>query len=94
MIAIRRSSRSADLYDKVHLKGHRTNGVIFDRWTTTNDDGDTTYYIAYAFQTDDARIITRAEYSRYEQYIRYYEGDVVPVRYLPANPRIAMIDDG
>ncbi len=80
------------LRDQLLREGRRTLGVIYDRWTYKDSDGDTVYVVAYAFQAYQELVtITRAVKSR-SLYFRYEVGDAVPIRYLKSNPHVAMVD--
>lgn len=87
------AGRSTDHLDELHRNGQRIHGVVFDRWKQQDeDDENTKYCIAYAFQSNDGKVMTSANYVSYDDYARYREGTAVFVRYLPNNPRISMIE--
>lgn len=79
---------------RLRLHGRQTQAFIFDRWTDKDSDGDTTYFIAYAFQLNlpgrGPVTVTRAEQNEYV-YKRYQVGDSVPVRFLPEDPNICQL---
>ncbi len=79
---------------RLRLSGRQTQAFIFDRWTDKDSDGDTTYFIAYAFQANQpgrgSVTVTRAEQNK-QAYERYQVGDPVPARYLPNDPNICQL---
>ena len=79
---------------RLRLHGRQTQAFIFDRWTDKDSDGDTTYFIAYAFQLNlpgrGPVTVTRAEQNEHA-YKRYQVGDSVPVRFLPEDPNICQL---
>ncbi|MCS6883545.1 MAG: hypothetical protein RMK84_05065 [Oscillochloridaceae bacterium] len=85
---------AAKLWERMHQYGRQTSGVIFDRWTDKDYEGDTTYFVAYAFQAEGAGqspvIVTRAEKNQ-KLYERYRVGDVIAIRYLISDPSIAVV---
>lgn len=84
----------AKFQQKMHQHGRQTSGVIFDRWTDKDYEGDTTYFVAYAFQAESAdgvlTTVTRAEKNQ-KLYERYQVGDVIAVRYLVSDPSVAVV---
>ncbi|NUM43301.1 MAG: DUF3592 domain-containing protein [Anaerolineales bacterium] len=78
---------------QLRAEGLQTQGLLFDRWTDKDSDGDTTYYVAFAF-TVRARagdpIITRAEQNK-KLYDKYRIGDTLSIRYLPNDPSVCMV---
>ncbi|MGB9632594.1 MAG: hypothetical protein ACPL8I_04660 [Chloroflexaceae bacterium] len=92
MVGVLRLSRRADHLDELRNRGQITQGVVFDRWMEQDSDGDKIYCIAYAFQSNDGNIITRAEKIDYDLYRRYERGTAVRIRYLPDNRQISMIE--
>ncbi len=85
---------AAKLWERMQKEGRQTSGVIFDRWTDKDYEGDTTYCVAYAFQAEGTGrapvIVTRAEKNQ-KLYERYQVGDVITVRYLVSDPSTAIV---
>ena len=84
----------AKFQQKMHQHGRQTSGVIFDRWTDKDYEGDTAYFVAYAFQAESAdgvlTTVTRAERNQ-KLYERYQVGDVIAIRYLISDPSVAVV---
>lgn len=93
MVNVLAAGRAADHLDELRDRGQVTHGVIFAQWKERDSDGDETYCIAYAFQSNDGNIITRANKVDYDLYRRYDRGTAVRIRYLPNNPQISMIEE-
>ncbi len=72
-------------------QGVVTTGILADRWTETDSEGDKTYCVAVRFATLDGSNVTIAEYNR-KAYHRLLEGDQVAVRYLPKRPEISRLE--
>ncbi|MFQ3662264.1 MAG: DUF3592 domain-containing protein [Chloroflexaceae bacterium] len=73
-------------------RGIPARGVVFRKWSHTDSDGDTNYYVSYAFTANipgkGNRLIARTELNNKELYDSVTEGDELMVLYLPSRPRI------
>lgn len=80
--------------NQLRAEGLQTQGVLFERWTDKDSEGDTTYYVAFAFKPVNAMmgapVITRAEQNK-KVYDKYRVGDSLSVRYLPSDPTICIV---
>jgi hypothetical protein len=80
--------------NQLRTAGVQTQGMLFDRWTDKDSDGDTTYYVAFAFKPLNAMmgapVISRAEQNK-KLYDKYRVGDTLSIRYLPNDPTICMV---
>jgi hypothetical protein len=78
----------------LRFHGRQTQAIIFDRWQEKDSEGDSVFYIAYAFKVSELqgrqRIITRAEQNRI-LYPKLSIGDTLVIRYLADNPSICKI---
>jgi hypothetical protein len=74
-------------------QGQPARAYVFDRWTDKDSDGDTTYFLAYAFKTPDGRMISHAEQDK-NLYQLHQIGEWIVVRYLPDNPSICQKQQG
>jgi len=70
----------------LRARGREVSGFIFERWKDKDSDGDSTYFVAFAFKVN-SQIITRAEQNK-ALYDRYQVGDSLMVRYLPDDPSV------
>ena len=80
---------------KLRSSGQVTSAILFDRWKDTDSEGSASYYVAYVFQVPSSRghlQFTRAEQNRM-LYDRCKVGDILTVRYLPANPEVSQVVD-
>jgi len=68
----------------LRARGRQAQAFIFDRWKDKDSDGDSTYFVAFAFKVD-SQTITRAEQNKV-LYDKYQVGDSLTVRYLPDDP--------
>jgi hypothetical protein len=71
---------------QLRSQGRQTQGFVFDRWKDKDSDGDSTYFVAFAFKVD-FEIITRAEQNKI-LYDKCQIGDSLIVRHLPNDPQI------
>jgi hypothetical protein len=69
--------------------GQPARAYVFDRWTDTDSDGDTTYFVAFAFKTSSGQLISHAEQNQ-KLYQKYQVGDSLEVRYLPNTPSVCI----
>lgn len=80
--------------NRLRVSGRDTLATVFRKWTKTDSEGDTSYFVAYAFRAEipgkDFTLISRAENNKY-YYDHYQPGDSVPVRYMPSNPNICQL---
>lgn len=80
---------------RLRLGGQVARGIVFKKWTDTDSDGDTMYYVAYAFKAEmrgkEVQHISRAEPNKI-LYDNVPVGGGLMVRYLPDNPHICRVD--
>jgi DNA-directed RNA polymerase subunit RPC12/RpoP len=80
---------------RLRLGGQVARGIVFKKWTDTDSDGDTIYFVAYAFKAEilgkGVQHISRAEQNK-KLYDNVPVGGVLMVRYLPDNPQICRVD--
>jgi hypothetical protein len=74
------------------MEGQITQGLIVDRWTEKDSDGDTVYVIAYRFNAPGHASVTVAEYFHRGLFDKLQIGQSVRVRYLPDRPEICRLD--
>lgn len=76
---------------RLRLGGQVAQGSVFKKWTETDSDGDTTYFIAYAFKAEipgkGIQYIPHAEQNK-KLYDYVPVGGALIVRYLPDDPQI------
>lgn len=80
---------------RLRMSGQVTQGIVFKKWTDTDADGDTAYFVAYAFNADvpgkGFQRILRAEQNK-PLYDNVPVGGGLMVRYVPDNPHICRVD--
>lgn len=73
-------------------QGQVAQGLVVDRWTEKDSDGDTVYVVAYRFNVPGHSPITIAEYFQRNLFDKLLMGDVVRVRYLPDKPETCRLE--
>jgi hypothetical protein len=91
LVMIGGSLRSLYIARQLTSRGQPAEGVLVDRWTDTDSEGDKTYIVAYRFSPPGGPPVTAAEYSR-KAYDTCQIGDSVEVRYLPAKPETCRLE--
>jgi len=80
---------------RLERRGLLTEGLVFDLWSETDSEGDSTYMVAYAYQIPTPRgykCITRAEINT-NAYQKLELGDRPRVKYLPNDPETSILVD-
>ncbi len=76
---------------RLRLGGQVAKGTVFKKWTDTDSEGDTIYYVAYAFKAEipgkGIQLIPHAEQNK-KTYDNVPVGGPLTVRYLPNDPQI------
>jgi hypothetical protein len=85
------SLRTIYLSSQLALQGQLAPGLIIDRWTETDSDGDKTYLVSYHFSVPGGPPVTVAEYNQ-KAYQKSQPGDPIQVRYLPNKPETCRLE--
>lgn len=80
---------------RLRLGGQVARGTVFKKWTETDSDNDTTYFVAFAFRAEipdkGVLLIPHAEQNK-KIYDNVPVGGTLTVRYLPDNPKICLTE--
>jgi hypothetical protein len=84
--------RSIGKAGQLARQGQVTQGLVVDRWTEKDSDGDTVYVVAYRFNAPGHPPVTIAEYFHRGLFDKLQMGAAVPVRYLPDKPQTCRLE--
>ena len=77
--------------NQLRSQGRQVQGIIFDRWQDKDSEGDSTYFVAYAFKVGPAQQIVTAAEQNSRLHKKYRISDSVTVRYVPSKPTICQV---
>ena len=83
-------SRTAD---RLTNQGADTEATVTDKRRSTDSDGDTQYFVRYAFIVAGETLEDRQDVS-FDLFQRLREGDRIPVRYWTGDPTVSEIERG
>lgn len=92
LLMIRNGLLSIGRAGQLGRQGQVAQGLVVDRWTETDSDGDKVYVVAYRFNALGHPPVTIAEYFHRGLFDKLQLGEAVRVRYLPDKPQTCRLE--